>query len=487
MASIIVIGAGIGGLTTAALLVHGGHQVTVLEAHIYPGGSAGTFFHQGYRFDAGATLAGGFSPGGPHARLAETLGLSWPVRPADPAWVTHLPSGSVTQWSEQKQWEDERRRAFPNTEPFWRTQERLAASAWDLSARHFPWPPAGLADLESILNALDTSTLHASTYALSRIHSLIPRNSGKNFKAFLDGQLMISAQTTANHANALYAAAALDLPRRGVNHVHGGIGSLARTLVEWLTNHGARVMFRQQVNEVLLHNRRTLAVRTRKGLEITADAVVANLTPWALADLLGDQAPIGLRREVRRRTPTWGAFTVYVGLDGQTLPAGLPDHHQVIINPDLPLSEGNSIFISLNDPEDSSRAPVGHRTLTLSTHTQVEPWWRLLRSDPQAYAKRKEQYLLKALTAAECILPGIRGAARLILPATPVTFQFYTRRPFGMVGGFPQTSLLRARGPRTGIPNLWLVGDSIFPGQSTAGVTLGGMRVAAEVSRNFAD
>ncbi|MBI4926564.1 MAG: hypothetical protein HY835_02285, partial [Anaerolineae bacterium] len=42
-------------------------------------------------------------------------------------------------------------------------------------------------------------------------------------------------------------------------------------------------------------------------------------------------------------------------------------------------------------------------------------------------------------------------------------------------------SLFRARGPHTGIPNLLLVGDSIFPGQSTAGVTLGAFRVAAEI------
>ena len=58
---VVVIGAGIGGLTTAALLLKAGMQVTVLEAHVYPGGSAGTFFHKGYLFDAGATLAGGFS------------------------------------------------------------------------------------------------------------------------------------------------------------------------------------------------------------------------------------------------------------------------------------------------------------------------------------------------------------------------------------------------------------------------------------------
>jgi phytoene dehydrogenase-like protein len=60
---IVVIGAGIGGLTAAALLADEGYTVTVLEAGTYPGGSAGTFFHQGFRYEAGATLAGGFQPG----------------------------------------------------------------------------------------------------------------------------------------------------------------------------------------------------------------------------------------------------------------------------------------------------------------------------------------------------------------------------------------------------------------------------------------
>jgi phytoene dehydrogenase-like protein len=50
-----------------------------------------------------------------------------------------------------------------------------------------------------------------------------------------------------------------------------------------------------------------------------------------------------------------------------------------------------------------------------------------------------------------------------------------------MVGGFPQTSIWQARGPATGVPNILLVGDSIFPGQSTAGVTLGAFRVAAKL------
>ena len=478
----LIIGAGIGGLTAGALLLHAGHRVTILESHVYPGGSAGTFYHKGFRFDAGATLAGGFAPGGPHARLADILGLEWPVRPVDPAWVVHLPDGrAITQWADPQQWQAEWQTAFPQTASFWRTQERLADVSWDISSRPFPWPPESPRDLWTIAQALRPRTLHALPYLFRTIGS-VAATSDPMFKAFLDGQLLIAAQTTADDAHALYGSAALDLPRRGVNHVQGGIGALAQSLVDWIRAHGGEVLFRQRVTQIETNQGRATAVITQKGQRFRADALLANLTPWALNDLLGEQSPMRLQKEVARRETTWGAFTLYLGLDAARLPHLASGHHQVIVDHTRPLGEGNSVFISLSDEGDGRRGPAGTRTATLSTHTAVAPWWQLRQADNEsAYLARRERYTETLLAAAEKAIPGLAQAATLCLPGTPVTFAYYTGRPLGMVGGFPQTSLFKARGPGTGIDNLWLVGDSIFPGQSTAGVTLGGMRVATAV------
>lgn len=484
---IVVIGAGIGGLTAGALLLKAGYQVTVLEAHVYPGGCAGTFYHKKYRFDAGATLAGGFSAGGPHARVAELLGLEWPVRPVDPAWVVHLPNGrTVTQWASLEQWREERQTHFPQAEKFWRLQEQLADISWDISARPFPWPPQSLSNWFTLAQALRPHTLRALPYLNHTLGRLAPADA--LLRLFLDGQLLISAQCTSEFANALYGSAALELPRRGVNHVRGGMGGIAETLANWLTSQGGQVIYREQVTEIELKNGRAVAVHTKKGKRFSCEAVLANLTPWALHHLLGAAAPAGLTAELPHLPPTWGAFMLYLGVDKAKFRAKfpqMPGHHQILRDPSRPLGEGNSLFFSMSDPDDPGRAPEGELAVTVSTHTEIAPWWAAKQSSPELYEERKAAYVTNLLAGLEQALPGFGSTITFQTGGTPLTFERFTRRPGGMVGGFAQTSLWQARGPRTGLPNVWLVGDSIFPGQSTAGVTLGGLRVADEVQRSL--
>ncbi len=491
MTKTIVIGAGVGGLTAAALLLKAGHHVTVLEAQTYPGGCAGTFFHQGYRWDAGATLAGGFARGGPHFQVAERLGIKWPIHPVNPiAWTVHLPDGrAVPQWTDLESWRVEHRRAFPSAEKFWQTQERLADLSWDISSRHFPWPPQDGRDVVDLLRAIRPKTLLATPYILRTMAAIMPKDDPM-LRTFVDANLLISAQATAEAANALYGSAALDLPRRGVNHIDGGMGGIAETLVNWIQANGGAVQYKQRIDKIDVRGNKAVAVHTnlhkrnkhsRRIFE--CDNLLCNLTPWALRDLLKGTAPPSLQRETRRRDPTWGAFMLYLGLDQSKLPKMNANHHQIVRDHTKPLGETNSIFLSISQADDPTRAPAGMQAANISTHTEVGQWWRL-RADPARkaeYHEKREQYVEAMLATAEARLPGFRDAVVEILPATPVTYETWTDRPMGMVGGFAQKSILQARSPWTGLDNAWLVGDSVFPGQSTAGVTLSGMRVARKV------
>lgn len=73
MSDIIVIGAGIAGLTAAYRLHRAGHAVTVLEAGAVPGGRVGDRETRGIRYNAGARLVYPFSK--PFNALLDELGL----------------------------------------------------------------------------------------------------------------------------------------------------------------------------------------------------------------------------------------------------------------------------------------------------------------------------------------------------------------------------------------------------------------------------
>ncbi len=483
---LIVIGAGIGGLTTAALLAKRGFDVTVLEAHVEPGGCAATFFHKGYRFDVGATLVGGFQPGGPHAIVGEKLGISWPIRAVDPAMTVHLGDQRIVRYGDGEAWRAERIRAFGDqAERFWRQQELAADAVWEFAARVPSWP------IDSVRNALSLTTkvrpnlLPIAPLALTTVRrwANLMGARGQTLETFLDAQLLIASQAIASEANALYGAVALDLYRRGVAHVEGGVGGLAETLENKVKANGGRVLYRQTVTAIRKGKLPTCpyTIETNRGT-FEADGIIANLTPWALAKLLGDDAPAALTKRVSKLKPIWSAFTLYLGVDDIAFDDPV-EHHQIVVDMQKPLGEGNSAFVSVSPEWDTRRAPSGMRAVTISTHTRAADWYALS-NDEAAFDDRKQAYTQRLIDAASIALPKLKSHLKLIMPGTPLTFERFTQRVNGMVGGFPQRNLFTAWSPRID-RGVWLVGDSIFPGQSTAAVSLGALRVAGEVERAY--
>ncbi|MBC9786546.1 FAD-dependent oxidoreductase [Heliobacterium chlorum] len=490
-------------MVSSALLAKAGWKVTVLERNHYPGGCAGTFAYQGYRFDAGATLAGGFYPGGPMHQLGEALDISWDIHPVEPAMVVHLTKEQkVYCWADSLRWQQERRQHFgENAEPFWRWQERTAAGLWSFAECNPNWPPQSWVEVNTLgrkglkwlgqggLSQLGLFTAVRQTVGdkIDKIErsksSSAQADSLDKLRQFIDAQLLIAAQCPAEEALALYGAAALELARRGVGCLRGGIGGMAEALVEMIQRSGGVVEYGSEASQVRSEKGRPIAVETAQGTSIPADLVLLNLPPNDAVSMLdtGLQAawkPWWIekalsRREIKVPNDGWGAFMVYIGLDGSVVPDTFPLAHQVLRPESL---EGHGLFLTLSPPWDPSRAPSRCRALTMSTHTELEPWWTARRQGKDVYERRKHQYTEQMLDAAEQVIPGLRSAVKVILAGSPVTYQRFTGRSKGWVGGYRQNCLTRLWGPRI-TDQLWLVGDSIFPGQSTAAVAMGAMRV----------
>ncbi|MDX2099501.1 MAG: NAD(P)-binding protein, partial [Leptolyngbyaceae cyanobacterium bins.59] len=158
---IVVIGAGIGGLTAAALLAHRGYSVLVLDQAIVPGGCASTFQRRGFTFDVGATQVAGLEPGGIHHRIFAELGIALPeATPCDPACAVYLPgeSSPVSVWRDPQRWQAERQRQFPASEPFWQFLSDLFRYSWAFQSRDPILPPRHPWDFWQLLQAVRPDT-----------------------------------------------------------------------------------------------------------------------------------------------------------------------------------------------------------------------------------------------------------------------------------------------------------------------------------------
>ncbi|MBD0342253.1 MAG: FAD-dependent oxidoreductase, partial [Microcoleus sp. Co-bin12] len=93
---VIVIGSGIGGLVTATQLAAKKAKVLVLESYTIPGGSAGYFDREGYRFDVGASMIFGFGQRGTTnllTRALKAVNVTLETIPDPVQLHYHLPSG----------------------------------------------------------------------------------------------------------------------------------------------------------------------------------------------------------------------------------------------------------------------------------------------------------------------------------------------------------------------------------------------------------
>lgn len=491
---VIVIGAGIGGLTAGALLASRGYDVTICEQSSVAGGCASTFKRRGFTFDVGATQVAGLEPGGIHHRIFSELGVELPLAtPCDPACAVFLPGEKepINVWRDRAKWQAERQKQFPGSEPFWQLMAKLFKASWQFQSRDPVLPPRNFWDLSQLISALRLDTLITIPFTLMSVGDalrLYGIYDDRRLKKFLDLQLKLYSQVDADETALLYAATALAVSQepRGLSHLQGSMQVLSDRLVEGLEKHGGKLLLHRSVEAIQTESGRVtgLTIRNEKTGEVwtqATDRVVANVTVQNLVKLLPpDSLAKSYKRRVDKLPESSGAFVIYLGVKASAIPAGCPPHLQFLYDYNGAIGENNSLFVSVSKPGDG-RSPEGMATVIASSFTDPKIWWR---GTEEEYKQLKQEYTQKAIDRLGQYFDLAPENIVHREAATPRTFERFTGREKGIVGGIGQR--VSTFGPfaiatRTPLTNLWLVGDSTHPGEGTAGVSYSALTVVRQI------
>ena len=485
---VLVVGAGIAGLTSAAILSKLGLSVTLIESHAQSGGCAGTFKRKNYIFDVGATQVAGLEKGGIHSRIFDFLNIKTPnATILDPACIVDLNDGSkpIPIWYKQNEWIAEREMQFPGSSKFWQLCTLIHQSNWTFARNNPVLPISNFWDFSQLVRALAPSNLvtgillKATIFDLLRVCGL---SNDKRLIKFLNLQLKLYSQEDIYNTAALYGSTVLQMCQQphGLWHLQKSMQSLSEALEQSLQKTGVNIIFEQEVNSIIFddfHNCWQVSAKSKKHVvKYYANDVVYTAPPQSLLKHLEDtlNKQQSYKNRLKSLPEPSGALVFYSALKREHIKNISSNHYQIVSN------ELGSLFVSISE-EGDGRAPNGEITLIASLFTKTKDWFDL---DKSEYVLKKKEYLKKISFELE-IQFDIASENWLHKElATPLGFEKWTNRPNGIVGGLgqnPNIFGLFGLSSRTPFKGLWLCGDSIYPGEGTAGVSQSALMVSKQI------
>jgi phytoene dehydrogenase-like protein len=457
--SVIIIGAGIGGLATGCYAQANGYRTRILEMHTTPGGVCTSWTRNGFTFDGCIHNLAGSHPTSPLHKIWQELGV-----------VPDVPMHAYKEMVRVERVSGEPLKVYTDLEKLERVLMRLSPADAETiaqllrSARKI----AGF-DILGLAAATSWERMKALTSAIP----LLIKFGGTTLEAFASRfkdpflreafPRLIYDWPQQSMLMLLSFLAALD--RGDLGWPVGGSAALARAIERRFVSLGGEILYQTKVKSILIDNNRAVGVTLSDGSEQRADIVISNgYGPATIFDMLAGRYTSRAIRNYYATPEDRVEMGLHVGLG---VARSFPEEpHAIVLTLDPPVEIDQEVRHTLYVQifgHDGSFAPAGKSVLKVLLPTSYSRWSTLHRA-PHEYQAAKEGVAQAVIAQLAKRFEGIERQIEVVDVATPMTFSGYTGNGRGFKFSINRMMLALFAGRKLsqtlpGLENFYMVGQ----------------------------
>jgi phytoene dehydrogenase-like protein len=480
--SIIIVGAGVAGLSAGCYGQMNGFATQIYEMHNLPGGVCTTWKRKGYKIDGCIHWLTGTRPGTDFYQIWEELGVmqaSTIIEHEEYARIEGKDGKVFIVYSDIDRLEQHMKELAPEDKEL---IEDFTNGIRKMIDFHIPWEKA--ADLFS---PLDVLKLMRSMIPFSGIFRKWGNKTIQDVAQRFKNPFMREAfpyifnlENPPEFPILAVMKTFAWMNQKTIGYPIGGSLELARVIERRYLALGGKIHYKSRVVKILVENDKAVGVRLSDGSEHRGDIVVSAADGrTTIFDMLDGKY---INRKIRGYYEKLGLFSplIYVGLG---VNHSFEDVPSTVTGINFPLVKPISIGEKKRDRMsvqfytfDPTLAPEGKTFVRVHFASDYD-YWKKLKKDPKRYKAEKEQVAQKVIAQLDLRFPGFATKVEMWDVATPMTWVRYTGNWRGSFEGWIETTKtmrMRMSQMLPSLSNFYMAGQWVQPGGSIPAVAMSG-------------
>lgn len=456
---VIVIGAGNGGLASAATLAEKGLKVILFEKHNIPGG-CGTSFRRG-RFEFEVALHQLSSMGtpekpGPLREQFKRYGIESEIE-----WIeikelfrVNFPDGTgISIPADRRRCEQELVAAFPKEKDsilrYFETVYAFAAEAAEFAAKSAASTGEPSSAKKAVMKLMFPKLYPTlANYGMKSTQEVLDEFfSDPKLQLALSAYWCFMGMPPERFPWSILAKCTNIYMEDKPFYLRGTSMMMNQAIMESVRRNGSVVKLNCGVKRLIIENGKAVGVVDQNGVSYRAKRIISNISPLATygALLAPDEVPDAAREYLKPYTVGISAITCFIGLDCPPEEIGFTtsftlNYESFDANRDFKdayklLPENDPLVATCYTVDDPEVSPAGTSIITAGTLKYSDEWEKL---SPEQYYEMKYEAGRRIVARLEKMYPGFTGHIEEMEIATPLTHMRYLNHPGGAIYGYEQ-------------------------------------------------